>query len=118
MRRRFKRTCRSLNVFALGTRKRSDARSAHFRSDGANTFKITVRGDCEAGFKNVHAEIGELMRHAQLFVVVHRAAWGLLAVAERGVEEDDVVRGCHSATFHSDKIITPTYAQDAMYCYF
>jgi hypothetical protein len=33
--------------------------------------------------------------HTQLLVVVHRAAGGLLAVAECGVEEDDAIRWSH-----------------------
>ena len=52
---------------------------------------VALRGDGEAGFEDVHAEGGELVGHAQLFVVVHGAAGGLLAVAQGGVEEDDAV---------------------------
>ncbi len=53
--------------------------------------EVAVGGDGEAGFEDVDAEVRELVRHAQFFVVVHGAAGGLLAVAEGGVEEDDFV---------------------------
>ena len=54
----------------------------------------------KAGFDDVDAEVRKLVRHAQLFVVVHGAAGGLFAVAEGGVEEDDLVRRGHR-TWHS-----------------
>ena len=59
--------------------------------DGADGFEVAVGGDGEAGLEDVDAEGGELVGHAELFVVVHGAAGGLLAVAEGGVEEDDLV---------------------------
>ena len=65
---------------------------AHLAGDGADGVGVAVGGDGEAGFEDVDAEGGELVGHAELFVVVHGAAGGLLAVAEGGVEEDDLVR--------------------------
>ena len=66
------------------------------RGDGADGVEVAVGGDGEAGFEDVDAERGELVGHAELFGVVHGAAGGLLAVAECGVEEDDLVGGRHS----------------------
>ena len=67
--------------------------AADFGGDGVDAGEVAVGGDGEAGFDDVYAEGSELVGHAELFVVVHGAAGGLLAVAEGGVEEDYVVAG-------------------------
>ena len=64
-----------------------------FAGDGADGFGVAFGGDGEAGFEDVDAEGGDLVGHAELFVVVHGAAGGLLAVAQGGVEEDNLVSG-------------------------
>ena len=47
------------------------------------------RRDREAGLDDVHAQRVERPRHLQLRRHVHREAGRLLAVAQRGVEDDD-----------------------------
>ncbi len=51
--------------------------------------KSPRRSDGEAGFDDVDAEIDQGLGDLELFAEVHAAAGGLLAVAERGVEDDD-----------------------------
>ena len=65
------------------------------RAMALDGVEVALGGDGEAGFEDVDAEGGELVGHAQLFVVVHGAAGRLLAVAEGGVEEDDLIGECH-----------------------
>ena len=89
----FDRARGGLDIFALAPGERGDARAADLAGDLADGFRVTGGGDREAGLEDVDAEIGELVRHAELLVVVHGAAGRLLAIAERGVEEDDVI-GC------------------------
>ena len=80
------------DVFALAAGERGDDGAADFAGDGADGFGVAFGGDGEAGFEDVDAERGELVGHAQLFGGVHGAAGGLLAVAQGGVEEEDLVR--------------------------
>ena len=44
------------------------------------------------GLDHVHAEVGEGPGHLELLAQVHAAAGALLAVAQRGVEDDHAVR--------------------------
>ena len=83
------------DVLALAAGERGDAGAANLFGDGVDGVEVALRGDREAGFDDVNAERGELVRHAQLFAVVHGAAGRLLAVAEGGVKEDDLVGECH-----------------------
>jgi|GEM_PF-5776136 len=83
------------DVLALATGEGGDFGAADFSGDGEDGLEVSVGGDREAGFEDVDAEVGDFVSHAELFGVVHGAAGGLLAVAEGGVEEDDVVVGCH-----------------------
>ena len=66
-----------------------------FAGDGADGVEVALGGDGEAGLEDVDAEVRKLVGHAKLFVVVHGAAGGLFAVAEGGVEEDDLIRRGH-----------------------
>ncbi len=80
-----------LDVFAFAAGEGGDAGAAHLAGDLADGVGVALGGDGEAGLEDVDAEGRKLMGHAQLFVVVHGAAGGLFAVAEGGVEEDDLV---------------------------
>src|SRR5208283_29531 len=57
------------------------------------SLEVTLRGHGKAGLDHVHAQPVELTGHAQLFFQIHAAARGLLAVAERGVEDGDGFAG-------------------------
>ena len=84
-----------LDVLALAAGERGDDGAAHLAGDGADGLGVAIGGDGEAGLEDVDAEGRELVGHAELLVVVHGAAGGLFAVAEGGVEEDDLVRRGH-----------------------
>ena len=57
--------------------------------DGLDAFEVAGRGDGEAGFQHIDAKFGQRLGHADLLVEVHREAGRLLAIAQRGVEDDD-----------------------------
>src|SRR6266852_4586805 len=50
-------------------------------------MKIAIRSDGETGLHRVHAEGLELTRHPHFLLERHRAAWRLLAVAQRSIED-------------------------------
>ena len=81
-----------LDVFALGAGEGGDDVARGPRGRWYGRRRVALRGDGEAGLEDVDAEGRDLMGHAEFFVVMHGAAGGLLAVAEGGVEEDDLVR--------------------------
>src|SRR3546814_4386429 len=66
-----------------------------FRSNGsgdlADRLEIAVGGDREAGLDHVHAHFVEEAGDLQLFFQVHGAAGRLLAIPERGIEDNDAV---------------------------
>ena len=84
------------DVLAFAAGEGGDAGGAvHFAGDGLDGVEVAVGGDGEAGFDDVDAERGELVGEAQLFCVVHGAAGRLFAVAEGGVEDDELGIGSH-----------------------
>ena len=78
-------------VAAAGAGEAGDHRAADLAGDALHALEIARRGDREAGLDHVDAELGEGARHAELLLEVHREAGALLAVAERGVEDDDAI---------------------------
>lgn len=88
-------TSGSLDIFAFAACERGDAGAANLGGDGTYGVEVTFGSDGKACFEDVDAEGAELVGHAQLFVEVHGASGGLFAVAEGGVEEDDLVRSWH-----------------------
>ena len=83
------------DVLALAAGEGGDAGAFYFAGDGLDGVEVAVGGDGEASFDDVDAEGGELVGEAEFFGVVHGAAGGLLAVAEGGVEDDDLGVGSH-----------------------
>ena len=65
--------------------------TGHRAADRLHRLEVARRRDREAGLHDVHAELGELVRHPELLGHGHAAAGGLLAVAQRGVEDEDSV---------------------------
>ena len=80
-----------LDVFGLGAGQRRDARLANGLGDGGDGREVALGGHGEAGLDDVHAQILQGVGHGQLFLRGHAAAGRLLAVAQRGVEEDYVI---------------------------
>ena len=70
---------------------RRDAGAIHLLGNFADGFEIAAGGDREAGFDHVDTHLLELRSDLQLLVEIHRRARRLLAVAQRGVEDNDSV---------------------------
>ena len=81
-----------VDVLAIAAGQAGDGRAVHFAGDRIHRLPIAARGDREAGFDDVDAELGERLRDAQLFRLRHAAARRLLAVAQRRVEDQHTIR--------------------------
>ena len=81
------------DILALAAGKGGYTGATNLAGDGADGVGVSLAGDGKAGLEHVDAKVGKLVGHAELFLVVHGAARGLFAVAESGVEEDDLIRG-------------------------
>ncbi len=80
-----------LDVFGLGAGEGSDARLANGLRDGGDGGEVAFGGHGEAGLDDVDAQILKGVRHGEFFLRGHAAAGGLLAVAQSGVEECNVI---------------------------
>jgi 2-polyprenyl-3-methyl-5-hydroxy-6-metoxy-1,4-benzoquinol methylase len=87
-RRAAQRLARRLDVAGHGARQGADARVAHVLRDAAHRGELLGRARREAGLDHVDAQALELLRDAQLLLPGHRRTRALLAVAERGIEDD------------------------------
>src|SRR5206468_5858006 len=70
-----------------------------FPGDRVDGLEVPLADDGESGLDDIDLEAGKLAGDLELFAEVHRGAGALLAVAERGVEDDDsivtvVFHGC------------------------
>src|SRR5580765_1590658 len=82
--------CR-VDVIAITAREACDDRTTHLASHKIHRFPVAPRGDRKAGFDDVDAKFRKRLRHAQLLRLRHAAARRLLAVAERGVKDEDAI---------------------------
>ena len=80
----------AVDVLVVAAGQAADRGAADGFGDPAHRFEVAGRGDGKAGFDDVDAQIDQRLGDLELFVEVHAAAGRLLAVAERGVEDDDV----------------------------
>src|ERR1043166_2535425 len=87
---RTQRLAREIDVLVGAARQRRQHRTTHLLRDLLHTAVIAGRGRREAGLDDVDVERIELTRHLHLFLGGHGVAGGLLPVAQRGVEDDDV----------------------------
>ena len=60
---------------------------------GLHGLEVALARCRKAGFKHVYAQKLELMGHAQLFLEVHGAAGGLLAVAQCCIKDNEAIAG-------------------------
>ena len=82
---------RGVDVFSSAARETRDDRAADFASDEIHRLPIAARGDRKPGFDDVDPELRERLRDPQLFWLRHAAPGRLLAVAQRGIEDEDAV---------------------------
>src|SRR5207244_4713865 len=66
-------------------------RSGYLACNSLHRLEVAGRGDGEAGLDDVHAEVLERLSHFQLLGKVHAGPRGLLAVPQRGIENDQTV---------------------------
>jgi hypothetical protein len=76
----------------MSARQSGDDGSLHLAGDRLDRLEVARRGDREPGLDHVDAQPRELVRDLELLDRVQRDAGRLLAVAQRGVEDDDPVR--------------------------
>ena len=98
MRRRFRRAQsvrRAHYVLRAGSGEAGDDRRVIALSDAfgdrLDAFKIAGRSDGEAGLQHIHAQFRQRLGHPDFFIQVHGKTWRLLAIAQRGVENDNAV---------------------------
>ena len=91
LRRRLDRPRGAFEIGAMAARQARDDRTADLGGDLADGFGVGRRGDRKAGLDDVHAERIDLTRQLQLLSRPERKPGRLLAVAERRVEDADVV---------------------------
>src|ERR1700688_4374923 len=82
----------AFDIRTAGTGKSNDDGAANDAGNSPYRFKITVGGNGESGLDDINAETVQLMRQAQLFLVIHAATGRLLPVAQGGIENDDANR--------------------------
>src|SRR5437763_3080472 len=80
-----------VDVRPVRARERADDGALHLPGDRFHGLEIAWRRDGKSDFHHVHAERRESLRHLHLLREVHAPAWGLLTVAQRGVEHDHPV---------------------------
>ena len=87
-----------LDVLGVAAREPADDGALHLARHRLHALEVPARGGREARLDDVDAELGERARHAQLLGPGHAAAGGLLAIAQRRVEDQySVGIGDHGA---------------------
>jgi hypothetical protein len=82
---------RSIDVLSGAAREARDDWALDFASHEIHRLPIAARGDRETSFNDVDPELRERLRDPQFFWLRHAAAGRLLAVAQRGIEDEDAV---------------------------
>ena len=79
----------TIDVVFVASREAANRRAANRVRNLAHRLEIARRSDRKASFDHIHAQIHERLRDFQLLFEVHAAAGRLLAVAERGIENNN-----------------------------
>src|SRR5262249_42244106 len=75
-----------VDIFWVAAGQAADDRPVNLVGDGLHRLEIARRGDGEAGFDDVHAEILQRVGYLQLLSQIHAAARTLFAVPQGRVE--------------------------------
>jgi hypothetical protein len=86
------------DIAVVGTRERADGRFTYCSGNRPDGFEVALRGSGKAGLDDVDLEALELARNADLFILGHRRARRLLAIAQGGVKDDQAVRVRHGGS--------------------
>ena len=84
---------RSLDVVDVAPGQAADDRPLDLSRDRLHRLEVARRGDRETGLDDIDAQLGQGMGHLELFGEVHAGAGRLLAVTQRGIEDDQLIRG-------------------------
>ena len=93
------RLARQVDVPLGAAGQRRDHRPPDLRGDLPHAAVVALGRGREAGLDDVHAERVELARESELLLGGEAVAGSLLAVAERGVEDEDVAGGHGRVSF-------------------
>jgi hypothetical protein len=85
------RVAGAVDVSVDGARQARNGGVLHAASDGGDGLEIAVRGNGEPRLDDVDAHAVEALGDLELLLESHGRAGALLAVAQRGVENDDAV---------------------------
>jgi len=80
-----------IDVGGTGPGEAADNRFLDDLGNLRNRFEIAVRGDRKAGLDDIDAHLVEELGDLHLLLEGHRCAGRLLAIAQRGVEDDDAI---------------------------
>ncbi len=94
------------NVAVIGARQRTDRRILDRLGDRLHRLEVAIARCREACLDDIHTQPFQLPRDTQLLVPRHRGARRLLAVAQGGVEDDQLVVG-HGLAFMKRKANGP-----------
>ena len=84
---------RAVDVAEAGARQAANHRMFGEFGNFVDGFEIAVRGDRKACFDDIDAHLVEQFGDLEFLFERHRRAGALFAVAQRGVEDDDLVGG-------------------------
>src|SRR5581483_10240988 len=99
------------DVSPVATGQAADHRPLHLAGNRLHRFEVARRSNGEAGLDDVHPQVGQRPGYLELLAEVHARAGGLLAVAERRVEDDQLVAGHESNSIKSTKSEGPGTTQ-------
>ena len=80
-----------VNIARIAARQGADRGAVDQFGDLPDGVEILLRGRRKTGLDDIDAELGQAARQAQLARHAHAATGRLLAVAQRGIEDDDVI---------------------------
>jgi hypothetical protein len=97
--RRCKRLPGPLDILFLDARQAANRRAFNRLGNALHRIEIPRGCDGKPRLDYIHAEERELTCNLQLFLLIERRTGRLLAIAQRGVEDDDMV----GVVFHKGK---------------
>jgi hypothetical protein len=82
---------RARNIAVIGSGQRAHRGILNGLGNGLNSVKVTIGTGRKTSLDHVHLESLQLASDAQFLVFGHRGARGLLAIAQGGVKNDQLV---------------------------
>ncbi len=84
-------TQRGLDIGGQAARQHRQGGVAQFAGDQRMRLAVRLRTGRKTRFDDVHAQLGQAARHHQLLLRGHAATGRLLAIAQGGIEDADVI---------------------------